>query len=320
MRKIKALVVAVAMLLIVGAGSVKAEDEIAVIVKTLNSSFWQNVNAGSEDAAKELVNAGKKITVTFNGPDAETEIEKQVNMVDNAVTRGVKAIVLAPSDADALIPPLRRARGAGIPVVLIDSAINADDLYLSFLATNNRSAGELCAKELIARVGGPNKTGKIAIMSYIAGAGSEIGRVGGFRDYIENNSKLTIVNTYYSNADMITAMNQTTDVMSANPDLIGIFGANEPTAVGMGRAIKTLNMSGKIVAIGFDGDQNLQGFVRDGTLQGIAVQSPYNMGYLGVKAAMDAAEGKKLQKDIDTGIVFVTKENLDSTEAKQVLY
>jgi ribose transport system substrate-binding protein len=301
-------------------GAARAEDEIAVIVKTLNSSFWQNVNAGSADAEKELKGSGKAIAVTFNGPDAETEIEKQVNMVENAVNRGVKAIVLAPSDPDALVPPLRRAKAAGIPVVIIDSGISDDGLYLSFLATNNRSAGELCAKELITRVGGPEKTGKIAIMSYVAGVGSEIGRVGGFREYIEANSKLTIVNTYYSNADMITAMNQTTDVLAANPDLIGIFGANEPTAVGMGRAIKTKGMSGRLVAIGFDGDQNLQGFIKDGTLQGIAVQSPYNMGYLGVKAALEAMEGKKLDKDIDTGIIFVTKDNIDSTEAKQVLY
>lgn len=320
MRGMKMMLIAAFMMLAIGMVNARAEDEIAVIVKTLNSSFWQNVSVGSANAEKELKGAGKSISVTFNGPDAETEIEKQVNMVENAVNRGVKAIVLAPSDADALIPPLRRAKAAGIPVVIIDSAINDDSLYLSFLATNNRAAGELCAQTLIEKLGGAEKTGKIAIMSYVAGAGSEIGRVGGFREYIEKNSKLTIVNTYYSNADMITAMNQTTDVLAANSDLIGIFGANEPTAVGMGRAIKTKGLGGKLVAIGFDGDQNLQGFIKDGTLQGIAVQSPYNMGYLGVKAGMDAIEGKKLDKDIDTGIVFVTKENIDSTEAKQVLY
>ncbi|MDR1611562.1 MAG: ABC transporter substrate-binding protein [Planctomycetota bacterium] len=305
---------------VLSVSGVKAADEIAVIVKTLNSSFWQHVNTGSLDAESELKKAGKDIFISFNGPDAETNIVEQVNMVENAVNRGVKALVLAPSDPDALVPPVRRAKQAGIPVIIIDSLINGDDLYDSFLATNNLAAGELCAAELIKRVGGPDKTGKIAIMSYIAGVGSEIGRVGGFRDYIQKNSKLTIVNTYYSQAEMITALNQTTDVLSANPDLIGIFGANEPTAVGMGRAIKENGWSGKIAAIGFDGDQNLQGFIRDGTLQGIAVQSPYNMGNLGVKAAQDAIEGKKLEKEIDTGIIFVTKDNVDSREAQNVLY
>lgn len=320
MRGFKMLFLAALAAGFLSVSGVKAADEIAVIVKTLNTSFWQHTNTGALDAEAELKKAGKNIAISFNGPDAETNIVEEVNMVENAVNRGVKAIVLAPSDPDALAPPLRRAKAAGIPVIIIDSLINAPELYDSFLATNNLAAGELCAAELIKRVGGPDKTGKIAIMSYIAGAGSEIGRVGGFRDYIQKNSKLTIVNTYYSQAEMITALNQTTDVLSANPDLIGIFGANEPTAVGMGRAIKENGWSGKIVAIGFDGDQNLQGFVRDGTLQGIAAQSPYNMGYLGVKAAMDAIEGKKLEKEIDTGIIFVTKENIDSREAKNVLY
>ncbi|MCC8167064.1 MAG: ABC transporter substrate-binding protein [Planctomycetes bacterium] len=320
MRGLKNALVAVALVLAVSYGTVRAEDEIAVIVKTLNSSFWQNVNTGSTDAATEIKAAGAPYFVSFNGPDAETEIEKQVNMVDNAVNRGVAAIVLAPSDPDALVPPLRRARNAGIPVIVVDSDLSDPSLYLSFLATDNRAAGELCAREMIERLGGPDKEAKIAIMSYVAGVGSEIGRVGGFREYIAANSKFTIVNNYYSNADMITAMNQTTDVLAANPDLAGIFGANEPTAVGMGRAVKTKGMSGKIVAIGFDGDQNLQGFVRDGTLQGIAVQSPYNMGYLGVKAAVDALGGKSIDKNIDTGIIFVTVENIDTPAAQNVLY
>ncbi len=317
MRGLKWLFVAALFVAFTSVSSVQASDEIAVIVKTLNSSFWQHVNTGSADAEKEL----KGYTVTFNGPDAETNVVEQVNMVENAVNRGVKALVLAPSDPDALIPPLKRAKASGIPVIIIDSGITGnEDLYESYLATNNRAAGELCAQKLIEGVGGKDKTGKIAIMSYIAGVGSEIGRVGGFTEYIQKNSKLTIINTYYSQAEMITAMNQTTDVLSANPDLIGIFGANEPTAVGMGRAIKSKGMGGKLVAIGFDGDQNLQGFIRDNTLQGIAVQSPYNMGYLGVKAAVDAIGGKKLDKEIDTGIIFVTKDNVDSREAQNVLY
>lgn len=317
MKNVKWMLLAALLVGFAAMAPARAADEIAVIVKTVNSSFWQNVNTGVVDAGKEL---GGKYTLSFSGPDAETKLEDQVNMVENAVNRRVKAIVLAPSDPNALVPALRKAKSAKIPVIIIDSLINGDDLYASFLATDNKAAGELCASELIKLVGGKDKAGKIAVMSYIAGVGSEIGRVGGFKDYIANNSKLTIVNTYYSNADMATALNQTTDVLSANPDLIGIFGANEPTAVGMGRAISGKGMAGKIVAIGFDGDKNLQAFIRDGTLQGIAVQSPYNMGYLGVKAAVDAIDGKKLEKFIDTGVIFVTKENIDTPAAQNVLY
>ena len=120
-------------------------------------------------------------------------------------------------------------------------------------------------------------------MSYVQGVGSEVGRVGGFNDYIKANSKFTLLQTQYSNSDMPTALNQTTNVLTANPDLVGIFGANEPTAIGMGTRDQEADLAGKIVAIGFDGAAQLQAFIKDGTLQAIAVQSSFNMGYLGVK-------------------------------------
>jgi ribose transport system substrate-binding protein len=298
--------------------------EIAVIVKTGNSSFWQNVQTGAFDAQKELKAKTPKLSVTFLGAQSESNINEEISIVESAIDRGVKAIVLAPSDTKALIPVVEKAKAAGIPVVIIDSLLEgAEDNYVSFLATDNDAAGRACAKALIEGVKAAtgSDTGKIAVMSYVAGVGSEIGRVGGFKDYIAKNSKLEIVTTQYSNADMPTALNQTTNVLAANPDLVGIFGANEPTAIGMGRAIEQAGLAGKIVAIGFDGNSVLQQQVRDGTLQAIAVQSSYNMGFLGVKTAYEAAvEGKTVEHFVDTGFIIVTKDNIDTTEAKNVLY
>lgn len=298
--------------------------EIAVIVKTGNSSFWQNVQTGAFDAQTELKGKTPKLSVTFLGAQSESNVNEQINIVESAIDRGVKAIVLAPSDTQALIPVVEKARAAGITVVIIDSLLEgSEDNYVSFLATDNKAAGEACAKRLIEEVKAMtgNDTGKIAIMSYVAGVGSEIGRVGGFQDYIKANSKLEIITTQYSNADMPTALNQTTNVLTANPDLVGIFGANEPTAIGMGRAIEQAGLNGKIVAIGFDGNSVLQEQVRNGTLQVIAVQSSYNMGYLGVKTAYEAAiEGKTVEHFVDTGFVMVDAANIDSQEAKNVLY
>jgi ribose transport system substrate-binding protein len=292
-----------------------AGGEIAVIVKTTNSNFWQNVNKGAADAIKEV----KGYTFTFQGPEAEAKIADEVAMVENAVNKKVAAIVLAPSDPEALIPAVKKAWEAKIPVIILDSMLadSGKDYYKSFLATDNKKAGELCAKALIDKIG---KEGKIAVMSYVAGVGSEIGRVGGFKDYIAKNSKLQIIGTYYSQAQMATALNQTTDVLAANPDLKGIFGANEPTAVGMGRALQQSGKAGKVVAIGFDGNEDLQKFVKDGTLAAIAVQGSYQMGFLGVKTAVEALEGKKVDKFVNTGVVMVTKDNIDKPEAKNVLY
>jgi len=299
-------------------------QEIAVIVKTGNSSFWQNVQSGAFAAQKELKATSPKMTVTFLGAQSESNINEQINIVESAIDRGVAAIVLAPSDTKALQAPVKKAKDAGIPVIIIDSKLDGDaSQYTSFLATDNKAAGEACAKALIDAVKAKTgkDEGKIAVMSYVAGVGSEIGRVGGFKDYIAKNSKLQVVDTQYSNSDMPTALNQTTNVLNAHPDLVGIFGANEPTAIGVGRAIATAKLQGKIVAIGFDGNSVLAGFVKDGTLNAIAVQSSFNMGFLGVKTAYDASIAKKtVPAYVDTGFLIVTKDNIDSQDAKNVLY
>lgn len=297
------------------AGSAWAKsDEIAVIVKSANSTFWQNVRKGAETAGADL---GGKYKVTFQGPEAETSIDAQVNMVDNAVNRGVAGIVLAASDPVALVPAVKKAYESGIPVVLIDSGLNSDGKYYqSFLATDNRAAGKLAAEKLLAKV----KGGKVAVMSFTQGAASAIERTGGFIDEVKAKADYKIVGPYYSNSEMVTALNQTEDVLGSNPDIAAIFGANEPTAVGMARAVKQKGFAGKIIAVGFDGNSDLQNFVRDGTLDGIVVQSSYQMGYKGVDTIGKIIKGEKVEKVIDTGVVYVTKENIDSPEAKAVLY
>lgn len=302
--------------LMLAAGLAHAQGgEIAVIVKTSSSNYWQNVQKGANAGLTEL----KGYTMTFQGPATESAIADEVNMVENAVNRHVAGIVLAPSDPDALVPAVKKAWEAHIPVVIVDSALadSGKQYYQSFLSTDNKKAGELCAQALIAKVG---TTGKVAVMSYVAGAGSEVGRVGGFRDYLAAHSKLQVVGPFYSNSQMATALNQTTDVLTSNPDLKGIFGANEPTAVGMGRALAQSGKAGKVVAVGFDGNADLQGFIKDGTLDATAVQGSYQMGYLGVKTVASIIEKKPVQHNLDTGVVLVTKDNIDKPEAKNVLY
>src|SRR5690606_23344447 len=162
MRKLVSALMASAFVLAGAAGA--SAGEIAVIVKTVNSTFWQNVQKGAEAAIKD----SKDHTMTFQGPAAESAIADQVNMVENAVNRKVDAILLAPSDPDALTPAVKKAWEARIPVVIIDSQLadGGDKYYQSFLATDNRKAGEAAAKALIDKAG---TTGKIAVMSYVAG-------------------------------------------------------------------------------------------------------------------------------------------------------
>jgi ribose transport system substrate-binding protein len=292
-----------------------ANREVAVIVKTSNSNYWQNVKRGAEAA----IRATPGYALSFQGPASESAIADQVSMVENAVNRKVAGIVLAPSDPDALVPAIRKAWEARIPVVIIDSVI-ADAgkrYYQSFIATDNRSAGEQSARALISRIG---TTGTIAVMSYVAGSGSEVRRVGGFMDYIGKHSQLKVVGTYYSQSQMATAMDQTMDVLAAHPDLKGIFGANEPTAVGMGRALAQSGRAGKVVGVGFDGNADLRAFVQSGVLYATTVQDCYSMGTAGVNTVIQVINGKKVRPLVNTGVVIVTSNKLDLPEAKNVLY
>lgn len=289
--------------------------EIAVIVKTTNSNFWQNVNLGAQAA----IEGQSEHTLSFDGPAAESAVADQVSLVENAINRGVAGLVLAPSDPEALIRVVQRAYESGIPVVIIDSALGegAEGAFQAFLSTDNCAAGEQVAKRMIDEAG---TTGKVGIMSYVAGVGSEIGRVGCFTTYLQENSDLEIVGPLYSQSQMANALNQTTDMLASNPDLVGIFGANEPTAVGMGRAIEQAGKAGQLTALGFDGNEDLQQFVRDGVLTATAVQGSFAMGEMGVQTVMDILAGETVEPFINTGVVMVDKANIESDEARNVLY
>ncbi|TCL76285.1 monosaccharide ABC transporter substrate-binding protein (CUT2 family) [Hydrogenispora ethanolica] len=312
MLKGKSFIIVMALLFaltLVAGGVLAAAEDIAVIVKTNSSSYWQVVNKGAQAAAKEL-----GIKITYDGPAAETDINGQVSMVENAINRQVKGIVLAPCDPKGLVKVAERAKAQKIALIGIDSAL--DTRCDSFLTTNNVAAGKKAAQELIKRAG---TTGKVALMLYVAGAGSCVDRAKGFTDEIKARTKMTIVGPYYSESDSAKALNQMTDVLASNPDLKAVFAANEPTAIGVAKAIDESGKAGKLVAIGFDGAPILQQYVEKGVLQGIMVQSPYNMGYLGVKAAWDKMKGKKIKAFIDTGVFGVTTQNIKTDEAQKAL-
>lgn len=310
----KLLMTTIASGVLAAAATVATAGEIAVIVKTTNSNFWQNVNKGATAA----IAGHSGHTMSFNGPASESAIADQVALVENAVNRGVSGIVLAPSDPEALAPVVKRAFESGIPVAIIDSGLaeGNEQYYQAFLSTDNCAAGQQAAAMMIDEAG---TSGKVAVMSYVAGVGSEIGRVGCFVEYIEGNSDIEIVGPFYSQSQMATALNQTTDILAAN-ELVGIFGANEPTAIGMGRALEQSGKAGTITAIGFDGNADLQDMVKSGTLVATAVQGSFQMGELGVNAVADILAGKSVEGFIDTGVVLVTKDNIEDPTAQNVLY
>jgi ribose transport system substrate-binding protein len=284
-----------------------ADGKIRVIFIAMDSidEHWLKVKAGTEDKAKELGN----VDLSFNAPPGKVDANVQLQMVEDAITRQMQAILLAPLDRDALNPGIEKAKQAGIKVIIIDSAVSTEN-YDAFLATDNGAAGRTAADELAKLINGQ---GKIAIVNAQAGAGTAMLRENNFRDQItQKYPNITIVGTQFSDGDKTKALNITTDFMTANPDLAGIYATNEGSTVGAGNAIKQAGKTGVIKFVGFDWSADTKGLIERGVLQGSMVQNPYQMGYLGVQAAVDLIQGKPVQRQVDTGVTVATAANKDT--------
>jgi ribose transport system substrate-binding protein len=293
------------------AKALPAGCRIAVVPKAISQQFWTTVRAGAEAAGKE---AG--VEIIWKGPDVETDTTGQKAIIEDFVTQKVNAIVMAATSADALVPTIQKAEEGGVPVVTIDSGVNWDGVR-SLVATDNVAGAKKGGEKLVELIGGEGKVGSIP---FVKGAASSEDREKGFADAIAaTGGKVTIVKTLYSNSSIDGGKSVAADMMTAEPDLKGIFGANESGAVGAANAIKAAGKVGKIILVGFDGSPQEVQFLRDGVIQALVLQDPYNMGYKGVGQALKAIRGEPNDKVVDTGVFVLTKENIDSPEARKLL-
>ena len=274
---------------------------IAVIPKGLAHQFWLTIKAGAEAAAAE---GGAEIL--WQGPHKETEVEKQINIVQDMINSPVDGLVLAACDENALIPMVQKATDAGIPVVTIDSGI-ASDMALSFVATDNVAGSEMAAQTLADLIGGE---GNVGLIPFIKGAATSNMREEGFLKGIAAYPNINVSATLYCQSDVAKAMEVTQDMLTRNPDLKGIFATNEPAAIGAAQV--------KLVA--FDAAEEEITALQEGSIQALVVQNPYRMGYAGVQAALDAIAGKPVEKRIDTGVTVVTMENFNEPAIQELLY
>jgi ribose transport system substrate-binding protein len=290
-----------------GRGDSASDGKIKVIFIAMDSidEHWLKVKAGTEDKAKELGN----VAISFNAPPGKVDANVQLQMVEDAITQKVDAILLAPLNRDALVPGVEKAKAAGIKVVIIDSAIGTQN-YDSFFSTDNGAAARLAADELAKLISGK---GKIAIVNAQAGSATTMIRENDFKDQVAKKYPgITIVGTQYSDGDKTKALNIATDFMTANPDLAGFYAANEGSTVGTGNAIEQAGKTGAVKFVGFDWSADTKALVEKGVLQASMVQNPYQMGYMGVQAAVDLVTGKSIQKDVDTGVTVATSANMNS--------
>jgi ribose transport system substrate-binding protein len=291
-----------------------AADEVyvAMISKGFQHQFWQAVKAGAEQAAVDL-----GVTITFEGPETEAMVDKQVEMVQAALDKNPDALCLAALDTQALLPLLERAQTAGIPVVGFDSGV-ASDIPVSTAATDNLAAAAMAADKMAELIGG---AGQVAVIVHDQTSQTGIDRRDGFVQRIESTyPDIEIVDIQYGGGDQLKSTDLAKAIILAHPDLKGFFGANEGSIIGVLNAVAELGKQGQIVVIGYDSGKQQMDAIRAGTEAGAITQDPIGIGYKCVEAAVKALNGETLPTTIDTGFHWYDASNIDSDTIKPLLY
>jgi ribose transport system substrate-binding protein len=286
--------------------------QIAVIPKGTTHEFWKSIHAGAVRAEREL-----GIQVIWKGPQKEDDRAQQITVVEDFISRGVDGIVLAPLDDRALMRPVQDAVREKIPVVIIDSSLQGSD-FISYVATDNYKGGVLAARRLGELLHGQ---GRIFLVRYQEGSASTTQREAGFLDTVtkEYPGLVLLVQDQYAGATTETAYQLAENLLSRFPDVQGVFTPNESSTFGTLRALQEARLTGKVVFVGFDSSPKLVQGLRDGDIQGLVIQNPAKMGYLGVKTIVAHLRGESVEKVIDTGVVLATADNMDTPDIKALL-
>jgi ribose transport system substrate-binding protein len=300
-------------------GNTKKKLTIAVIPKGTSHEFWKSIHAGSIKAAQELSSPGSEVDVIWKGPLREDDRDQQIQVVEGFTSQGVAGIVLAPLDNRALVRPVEEAKSAGVPTVIIDSALDSNSI-VSFVATDNRKGGMLAADRLGELLGGK---GKVILLRYAEGSASTQDREDGFLQEIKQKYPgIELISTdQYAGATRDMAKTASENLLNRFGDEVqGIFCPNESTTAGMLSALQDISKAGKIIFVGFDSSQMFIDAMRAKQLHGIVVQNPFNMGYLGVRTMVENLQGKPVEKRIDTGVTMITLDNLDAADTQTLLH
>jgi ribose transport system substrate-binding protein len=285
---------------------------IPLVSKGFQHQFWLAVKAGAEQAAKDF-----DVTITFEGPESEAMVDKQMDMLQVAIDKNPDAICFAAVDSKAAIPLLEQAQAKGIPIIGFDSGVDSD-IPLTTAATDNIAAAALAADKMAELIGG---AGEVAIIAHDQTSRTGIDRVKGFTDRIkEKYPDIKIVATQYGGGDHLRSTDLAKAIIQGHPELKGFFGANEGSIIGVLNAVQELGMKGKIVVIGYDSGQQQIEAIRSGLEAGAITQDPIGIGYKSVEAAVKAIKGEPLPKFINTGFHWYDSSNIDDPDIAALLY
>lgn len=290
-----------------------AEEElyIAMFPKAYIGDFWKSVEAGAVKAAEDF-----GVRITFEGPESETDLEGQIQLIENALIKEPDMIAIAPLDSIGNVPIIETASAKGIKVVTFNSKLESD-IPMTHIATDNWAAGEMAGKALGEALQGK---GKFAVIGANEAVKNNRDRSDGAAAYIaEHFPEMELISIQYTDGDMSKALSVSSDLITANPDIAGFFTNNETTTIAMASVLQEKGLAGKITHVGFDATLQTVGYIEDGTTTAIVTQVPFNMGYMAVEKALAAYKGEELEPVYDTGVALVTIENLNTDEIQDIV-
>jgi ribose transport system substrate-binding protein len=289
-----------------------AQDKtLAWIPKATNSTFWLAVKRGAEKAGEEL-----GYEILYVGVQEQTNIAGQVNLVNDMVVRKVDGILIAATDAKALAPAVEKAIESGVPVITLDSGVDSDAPY-AYIATDNVGAAKIAAETLAKLIDGKGKVGDIGIT-----AGSQTGREreDGFLEGMKAFPDIEVLPVQYSGCDPAKSLNVATDMFTGNQDIAGYFGACDGGGTGAGQLVKQKGLKGQVHVVSFDTSPEELQLFKDGYIDALIVQDPFQMGYRGVHAMDKVLKGEKVEpRVVEIPAQVVTMENFDDPAIQELL-
>lgn len=283
---------------------------IAFVQGVIGDNFYISMECGVRDAAKAL---GAEVTV--QGPQ-KWDPALQQPIVTSVLATKPSAILIAPNDVSALQRPLEEA-AKDSKVVLVDTTVEDPAFAVSEIASDNVGGGAAAFEAIQQLV--PDG-GKVLVIDNQPGISTSDDRVKGFEEAAKKDSKFEYVGVQYAKNQPAEAANIVTATLQKHPDLKAVFATNLFSAEGAATGIEQAGVKGQVQVIGFDAGPAQVDALKEGTLQAIIAQQPYDIGYKGVEQALAAIEGKPTEKKIQTGFTIVTMENLETDEGQKALY
>ncbi|MEN0072141.1 MAG: ABC transporter substrate-binding protein, partial [Propionicimonas sp.] len=285
---------------------------IAIVSKGFQHQFWQAVKSGADAKAKEL-----NVDITFEGPASESEVEAQMTMLTNALAKKPAALGFAALDSKVAEPVLKQFQDANIPVIAFDSGVDSD-IPLSTASTDNKAAAAEGAKHMCELIGGKGKVGLI-VHDQTSASGTQ--RRDGFLEGMKANCPdVTVLEPQYGGGDQAKSADIAKAIIASNPDLSGIFGSNEGSAIGVVKGVEEAGAKGKLVVVGFDSGQAQIDAINSGLMAGAITQDPIGIGEQVVELAVKAINGETIDKVVDTGFYWYDKTNINDPKIQAVLY